>query len=384
MTDSLIASSSSFTLLVLVFALVAVGLWLERRPGIGQFAVLLIILIPALLSTLNILPRSAPVYGMVARDFVPLALPMLLFQADLRKIWRESGRVLVAFLGAAGATLLGCLIALPMVQLGEQEGVWAGILTAGFIGGSVNAGSVAVAMGKAADPMMGVAVAAVFAVAVPFLALLLALPAMPKLWRLFSGRNGESSGGDLEISEPSKASDEVVCEEGISARSLCSALALSGLICVLGEALAGLMNYPPMKYLAITLLSVLVASLFPRKLHYLSGHYELGQILIYCFFAVVGVQINFVLAYSAGFEIMLFTAILLSVHLVALSLFGRALKLSGPELLVASNACILSAPTAAAMAVAKGWQTLITPALLCGVFGYAIANVVGIGIAELL
>ncbi|MDX1506563.1 MAG: DUF819 family protein, partial [Spongiibacter sp.] len=194
MTDSFIAPTASFTLLVLIFSLVAFGLWLERRPRVGQFAVLLIILLPALLSSLGVLPRSAPVYGLVAMDFVPLALPMLLFQADMRKIWRESGRVLIAFLGAAGATLLGCLIALPWVELGSQEGVWAGILTAGFIGGSVNAGAVAVAMDKATDPMMGVAVAAVFAVAVPFLALLLALPEMPRAWRWFSSRGQECSG----------------------------------------------------------------------------------------------------------------------------------------------------------------------------------------------
>ena len=156
------------------------------------------------------------------------------------------------------------------------------------------------------------------------------------------------------------------------------------MICVVSGALAEWLNYPPLKYLAITLLSVGVASLFPRQLHRLNGHYELGQILIYSFFAVVGVQINFVLAYTAGAHIMAFTAILLSVHLLVLSIFGRLLKLSGPELLVASNACILSAPTAAAMAVAKGWRSLITPALLCGVLGYAIANVVGIGLAELL
>ena len=106
--------------------------------------------------------------------------------------------------------------------------------------------------------------------------------------------------------------------------------------------------------------------------------------MIYCFFAVIGVQINFVLAATEGLQIMLFTAILLTTHLVLLSLFGRWLKLNGAELAVASNACILSPPTAAAMAVAKGWHNLVTPALLCGVFGYAIANLVGITLAELL
>ncbi len=365
-----------FAVLTAILLVVALGMLMETRPRIGQFGVLFIILFPALLSALGILPRSAEVYTMVVRDFVPLSLPMLLFQADLRRIWRESGRVIIAFLGAAAATVAGAMIALPLVNLGPEEGVWVGILTAGFIGGSANAGSVAVAMDKAGDPMMGVAVASVFAVAVPFLALLLTLPSMPRLWRWFSPQPLK----DVSLPAAAMAAEK----REITAASLGASLALSALIVVVSEWVATLLNYGPAKFLMITLLSVAFATAMPRQSARLQGHYELGQILIYCFFAVIGVQINFVLAATEGLEIMLFTAILLTTHLVLLSLFGRWLKLNGAELAVASNACILSPPTAAAMAVAKGWHNLVTPALLCGVFGYAIANLVGITLAELL
>lgn len=373
---TLFSPDNDFGLLAIILTLVALGIAMESRPRIGQFGVIFIILFPALLSAFNVLPRGASVYGMVVNDFVPLSLPMLLFQADLRRIWRDSGRVIIAFLGAAAATVIGAMLALPLVDLGPEEGVWVGILTAGFIGGSANAGSVAVAMDKAADPMMGVAVASVFAVAVPFLALLLTLPNMPRLWKLFSPH--DSAAASLP---PAEAAVE---RQSITSLSLAASIALSALICLASEALANALNYPPAKFLLITIFSVAFATLLPARAASLHGHYELGQILIYCFFAVIGVQINFVLAITEGLQIMMFTGILLTVHLVLLSLFGRALKLSGAELAVASNACILSAPTAAAMAVARGWQNLVTPALLCGVFGYAIANLVGISLAELL
>ncbi|MFT5575205.1 MAG: putative membrane protein [Bermanella sp.] len=373
---TLFSPDNDFGLLAIILALVALGIAMESRPRIGQFGVIFIILFPALLSAFNVLPRGASVYGMVVNDFVPLSLPMLLFQADLRRIWRESGRVIIAFLGAAAATVMGAMLALPLVDLGPEEGVWVGILTAGFIGGSANAGSVAVALDKAADPMMGVAVASVFAVAVPFLALLLTLPNMPRLWKFFSPHDSAAASlppAELEVERQS-----------ITTLSLVASLALSALICLASESLANVLNYPPAKFLLITIFSVAFATLLPSRAESLHGHYELGQILIYCFFAVIGVQINFVLAITEGLQIMLFTGIVLSVHLVLLSLFGRILKLSGAELAVASNACILSAPTAAAMAVARGWHNLVTPALLCGVFGYAIANLVGISLAELL
>lgn len=374
---SLIPADNTLALLSALLLIVAAGLLMETRPRVGQFGVLFIILFPALLSAFGILPRGAPLYGMVVEYFVPLSLPLLLFQADLRRIWRESGRVLIAFLGAAAATVVGAMLALPLVDLGSEEGVWVGILTAGFIGGSANAGSVAVAMNKATDPAMGVAVASVFAVAVPFLALLLTLPTLPRLWRWFSPH-----AADPAISLP--ASELASERQAIGAGTLVSALALSALICAISDALAQWLAYPPAKFLLITLFSVAFATALPRQASSLHGHYEVGQILIYGFFAVIGVNIDFVLAVTEGSQVMLFTGILLLVHLVLLSLFGRWLKLSGPELAVASNACILSPATAAAMAVARGWHNLVTPALLCGVFGYAIANLVGISLAEFL
>lgn len=371
----LIAPDDFLIVLSVILTLVSVGLWMETRRAIGPFGVLFVILFPSVLSAIGFLPRSSPVYGWVVEYFVPLSLPMLLFQADLRRIWKESGRVLLAFLLAAGTTVIGALLAIHLADLGPEEGVWGGILTAGFIGGSANSASVAVAMGKANDPMMGVAVAGVFAIAVPYLALLLCLPALPKLWRTLSPHPYQDSG---EQSAPANASPAT----GPTALSLASSVAVSAVICVLATALANWAEYPPMKFLAITGISVLVGTLMPNTSARLEGHYALGQILIYSFFVVVGVQINFIVAWQQGSQVMLFTAVLLSVHFGLLVLIGRRLGLNAAEMLVASNACILSPPTAAAMAVSRGWRDLVTPAILCGVLGYALSTAVGIALAE--
>ncbi len=372
---SLIGPDSVLILLSVILLVVSIGLWMETRPVMGPFGVLFVILFPSLLSGLGVLPRFSSVYAWVVEYFVPLSLPMLLFQADLRRIWKESGRVLLAFLLAAATTVVGALLAVHLADLGAEEGVWTGILTAGFIGGSGNSASVAVAMGKANDPMMGVAVAGVFAIAVPYLAFLLSLPALPRLWRALGGDYCRQSLEPKPTQQPT---------QGPSALSLAGSFAVSGMICVLATWLADTMNYPPMKFLAITGLSVLLGTLLPSTSARLEGHYALGQILIYSFFVVVGVQINFIVAWQQGSQVMLFTTVLLSVHFGLLVLFGRRLGLTGPEMLVASNACILSPPTAAAMAVSRGWKDLVTPAILCGVLGYALSTGVGIAMAELL
>ena len=60
-----------------------------------------------------------------------------------------------------------------------------------------------------------------------------------------------------------------------------------------------------------------------------------------------------------------------------LLLLGRVLRLSIPELVIASNAAVLGATTAPALAAAKGWRDLVTPAVLVGVLGYALGTFIG-------
>ena len=51
---------------------------------------------------------------------------------------------------------------------------------------------------------------------------------------------------------------------------------------------------------------------------------------------------------------------------------------------VASTACVLGPPVAAALAGGKHWQELVVPAVMLGVFGYVIANFIGVTLALML
>ena len=73
----------------------------------------------------------------------------------------------------------------------------------------------------------------------------------------------------------------------------------------------------------------------------------------------------------------LMVLILLSVHALVTFVIGSVCRLSLPELITASNAAILGATTAPALAAAKGWRNLVTPGVLAGVFGYALGTFIG-------
>ncbi|MEB3341836.1 DUF819 family protein [Okeania sp.] len=90
------------------------------------------------LSNLKIIPIDALAYNVVWSFLVSFSIPLLLFQANILQIIRESGRVLIAyFLGALG-TVLGTIIAYYLIPIGELNWKLAGVFCATYIGGSVN------------------------------------------------------------------------------------------------------------------------------------------------------------------------------------------------------------------------------------------------------
>ena len=85
-----------------------------------------------------------------------------------------------------------------------------------------------------------------------------------------------------------------------------------------------------------------------------------------------------------GPVLFLFAALILAVHLTVVLLAGWLLRLDLAELVIASNANMGGPTTAAAMAVARRWETLVIPAVLCGTLGYAIATFIGVAVGHLL
>jgi len=83
-------------------------------------------------------------------------------------------------------------------------------------------------------------------------------------------------------------------------------------------------------------------------------------------------------------DVIAFALTIVSVHIAVLLLAARLFAADIAEALIASNAAILGGPTASAMAATFKWRVLITPGMLCGILGSAIANFIGVMVFRLM
>ena len=132
----------------------------------------------------------------------------------------------------------------------------------------------------------------------------------------------------------------------------------------------------------ITLLAVILATLFPKQMARLHGDFELGMLLSLIFFATIAAGANVLAMIQIAPLLILLVAILLIVHTLITFGFGKLLGFSLPELITASNAAVLGATTAPTLAAAKEWRDLITPGVLVGVLGYALGTFAGTAVYQ--
>jgi uncharacterized membrane protein len=355
--------------------------------------------------------------SMINRFLIPLAVPLLLFDSDLKRVINDTGTLLTAFGVGAVATIVGTIVTFPIIplnSLGPDMG-WrvACALAARHIGGAINFvavaetlqihGSVVSAASKLvmcdgrrvtyyltqSNPTFSnhsqwtTIVAADNVVVALYFAFLFSIAE--------AGEPNESSDKDDTVEGASATIAEVAIEENrassISLPSLMVSLSVASTLVSCGMFLtksllpAGTSALP-----LISMLTVAAATVFPAFFSRISETgTALGVAFIQMFFAASGAAGSIKLVLQQAPSLFAFSALQIGVHFATLMAIGRTiLRLPNRELYLASNANVGGPTTAAAMAQAKECKRLVLPALLIGIFGYATATAIALSLGPIL
>lgn len=379
MSQSLIGPEQDFAIWAVLIGVAAFGFWCERYSwGRKYSGVTILITLAIVLANLRIIPTSAPAYDVVWEYLVPIAIPLLLFQADLKKIVTESGPTLIAFVIASASVVAGVIVAVSLIDLGPDEAKLAGIFTGTYIGGSLNFAAVAEATNMQNGSLLAAAIAADNVITNLHFLIIILVPGIAWMAARYPTHHMDNA---VQVDAGKQDVHQV---DNLDIAGLLAAFALAFILAALGNALADMSGFPQFAILVTTALTLVVATLLPRQIEKLSGYREAGNVLMFIFLASIGASADIWLLIESAPVFFVFAAIIVTIHLVILFALGLLFRLDLAELAMASAVCIGGPSSAPALASAKGWNDLLIPGVLAGSFGYAIGSFVGVSVAQWL
>lgn len=384
--QSLISPDNHLLLLAVILGAAALGIYSEHKKWFGKISGILVTMISmSILSMTGIVPVASSskvqvdIYEMVFAYFIPLAIPLLLFGSNILKIINESGKLLLAYVLGAIGIVIGAFIAFYLIDLGHDSGKTAGVITATLIGGSVNFIASAEILNFSTNPLFTATVAVDNFVANLYILLLFTIPSIGFIANIFAKPKKENTEEKTETKQENK--------DHITFENIALSLFFAALTAAAGSLIAPLIEKLfntdlNISILVITILALLAANIFPKRLIKLeTTAFSIGLLLMYIFLAVIGAATNLHDIINVGPSVLLFYLVIMFFHLIFMFALAKIFKLDVYEVIISSAANIMGPSVAAPMAASLGQKKLITPAVLVGILGYVVGTFIGVSIA---
>ena len=387
--ESFISPDNNFALWAILLFSSALGIYGEKKGWFGKIpGVLFTIIIVAILAVLHVVPSASdssvqvPTYDFVFKYVTPMAIPLLLFNANIIRIIKESGRLIILYLLGAVGIVLGAVISFFVVEIGPEAYKVAGVWIATLVGGSVNFVAAAETLNFSTSSLFATTIA-VDNFAIDFyLFFLFFLPSITFLGKYFVDYTEE------EVEEVVVENENKQHKTDLA--SITYVLTIAAIVTALGKFLGEYIQdifgiTISLNILIITVLITVLATVFHKTMRKFEDlAFGLGMALLYLFLAEVGAASNPRDVLLAGPGILFFALLTVVIQFVFLLIVGKTMKFSLKEIAVASCANVSGPTMSAPMAATFGMRQMVTPALLVGILGYVIGTFLGVSVGFLL
>ena len=352
-------------------------------------SVVLCISFGIILANLRVIPFASPVYTATSSVLLPLAIPMLLFKSDIRRIIKESGRFFAIYNIIALVCFLGALL-IPLI-FANTPGIreYAAAQTGGFIGGTVNVVALSQIFALSPEFLFGITIVGNFFVGVMVFFINVIYKSK------FIQTNFRIGANEEDLSEAQTVAGDTSQIDMVSIiQCLAVAFAIFGLSTLIAGWVNGMvpatggLNFVIRQvfgsiWILMTIITVIAATVFPKFLGNLKGALEIGALIMSAWFVTIGTTANLALIISSGLIVLASYTFVFIMAAVVILFFAKKFnwQVEGP--LASLNACIGGPPTVAALVATMRWNRILVPLILMALWGVIIGNFTGIMIGNI-
>lgn len=319
----------------------------------------------------------------ISEILVPIAIPLILFSADLSSVRKLAKPMLNSFiLVAVSVSLVACATYLIFRTLIPEAYKYAGMIIGLYTGGTPNLMAIGAALSVSESHIVLANASDVIVGGTYFLLLISVMPRLTRRFlKPFVKTETESDEGFIQNLEKTYIPDK----EPFSLKLILRHVPIV-LLGILSLAIAAGLALLITGKLDVVIIMLVVTTCgigfsFIKKVRAAPGSYTVGQYLILMFSLGIGMSFNFsalnkeALLLLAMFATAQFGAVL--VHL----LLSKACKIDADTSLITSTAGVYGPAFIVPVAEALDNREVVLPGLICGILGYAAGNYLGIGIA---
>ncbi|NLI54307.1 MAG: DUF819 family protein [Clostridiales bacterium] len=319
----------------------------------------------------------------IAEILVPIAIPLILFSADLSSVKRLAKPMLNSFLLMVVAVTLVAGVAFFIFRsLIPEAYKYAGMIIGLYTGGTPNLMAIGSALSVSESHIVLANASDVVVGGVYFLLL---ISAMPRIARRFLKPFTDAGAGEDADYIASMEKSFVPDKEVFSLRQIVRHFPIL-LLGVLSLAIAAGIALLFTGTLNVVIIMLVVTTCgigfsFIKKVRTAPGSYMVGQYLILMFSFGIGLSFNFGDLNKAALLMLAMFATAQFGSLIVHLLLCKACKIDSDTSLITSTAGLYGPAFIVPVADAMGNREVVLPGLICGILGYAIGNYLGIGMA---